>query len=912
MKRKIRILLNIKPTEIAIVKQLFLVQFFLGVATAFLFIGSLTLFLSAFSSMYLPLAYMGTAVILLIANVFYARLEKKYDPPKLLLLIILFSVGSLFFSWLGVNFFTWHWLPFFLASWNLVVYMLVGYAFWGMAAVLFNVRESKRLFTVVGAGDIPAKMLSYIAVALLVPYIGAANVLWVSIAAFFVAWYFLHKSKDLNMQVEHHESHPQLPKSNGRILNSFTNRLFDNRLIFFISLWSVVAFTIYAFIDFTFLNEIKGRYSSQQQLAAFIGIFFMIGRFLAIIFKLLLSSRLISRIGLTNALLISPVVLLLITEFILLRGGGMETHLYIFGIMVLFSEVLRSAVQDPVFFVLFQPLKPALRLKGHLIAKGYTMPFALFGAGLFLEFHLQKNGHISINLICQTLAVLLVCWIVTVYLIKKEYAATLFKAIQKGYFTGTELFLNNKQIRQLLISKTKSPNAKEVIYALDLLERSGFQKITKLWLQLLSKASAQVKIYLLDKIIKNNIIEALPFVQKLLKRTNDDKVWVSLIQTYYFLQRALSPEQQAAFSKLNIEGKKAAFLGLLSQPDGPPRYFAEEELSRLSKSLVLEDKMLAIDTITELPAGNFEILLEELLNQPSDVLFRKAIVAVAKTKTYRLLPLVFEKVGQFKLYLPLQNALVHAGDELFANNYINGTMFPAEITQCLIKVAGKIKGEHSEKYLLKLLTHNLGFMELILEALYAKRAILPSEYKKEIDAWLDKKLNQAQLKISYYQILKNQQFGLLAAALKSEIQQDLQKILMAYALVSNRLAMERIMHLYRFGDAASFSNAVEMLEVIVPKRFFLKTDAILEFLHDIKHHQTVEINQKRHNPELIITDILTVNKAGCNAWTKSVAYYIMPGLKPAALYKNLLQIIPDNNTATLVRETRNFALTQIA
>jgi len=497
---------------------------------------------------------------------------------------------------------------------------------------------------------------------LLVPVIGVANVLWISILAFLIAWYLLDKSKELNTQEGHAESHHHVPPPYGTTLSSWAQRLFEHRLIFFISLWSVVAFTIYAFLDFTFLIEIKGRYHSQQQLAAFIGIFFTIGRFLAIIFKLLLSSRLISRIGLANALLISPVVLLVITGFILLRQDEIESLLYIFGVMVLLSEVLRSAVQDPAFFVLFQPLKPHLRLKGHLIAKGYTMPFALFGAGVFLEFYLKKNGHISIAFISQTLMVLLVTWIITVYLIKKEYLATLIKAIQKGYFTGTELFLNNKPIRDLLLTKTHSNNPKEVIYALDLLERSGLKNISHLWLQLLPNAPDQVKIYLINRIIINNLPEALPSVEKLLANAPEQKLRLSLIQASYYLQKDLTPEHQASYYQLNTEGKKAAILGLLSQKEGAPRTFAEQELASLAESSRAEDKLLAIAIISELPKGSFNHLLRQLVADEAPVICKKAILAVGKTQNLSLLPNIVEKANQLKFYSVLQNSLLLAGD----------------------------------------------------------------------------------------------------------------------------------------------------------------------------------------------------------------------------------------------------------
>lgn len=913
MNKQIRLLLNIKPAEVPMVKQLFLIQFFLGVATSFLFISSLTMFLSAFDGKTFPKAYIVAAILLLIANTWYARLEKKYAPHKLLQVIILFSVGSITATWIAAIFFTLHLLPFFLAAWNLVVYMLVGYAFWGMAAVMYNVRESKRLFTVVGSGDIPAKMLGYAAVAILAPLVGVANLLLVSVAVFILIYYLLIHFKNLHISAGHTEDHHPVSPSNDHGIYLFFKELFEHRLIFFISLWSVVAFTIYAFIDFTFLIEVKARYTSQHQLATFVGVFFIIGRFLAILFKLFLSSRLISRLGLTNSLLISPIMLLVITSTIYLPGNDPNAHLYLFGVMVLVAEILKSVVQDPVFFVLFQPLKPHLRLKGHLIAKGYTLPFALLGSGIFLAVYLNYHDHIPINFMGYTIAVLIAGWILTILLLKKAYLATLMKAIEKGYFTGTELFLNQKSIRKYLVAKTQSQNPKEIIYALVLLERSAYRKLKKLWLQLLPMTPDQVKIFILSRVIQYNMSAALPSVQQLLSTQQNKLLKFELIKTNYFLQKEFSTENKFAFNGMADLEKKAALIGVFSQPENNYRSFAEKELNKLAASHSTEDKILAISTIMEIPMGDFSEILKKLLADSDPFVYKKAILAVGKTKCFSLLPLVFDKVIPNQLYAVLQETLIKAGDDIYVQDYLIRQIFPIEITTCLIKVAGKIKGGNSDNYLAQCLSGDYPDKGIMVESLWSKKALMLTEKLIPLENWVQKTLDNAALKIFYYQCLIEKECVLLKSALKSEIEQDLQRILKAYALLYNRSAVDRIIHLYHFGDATAFSNAVEMLENVLPKKYFAKTDSILEFLRDVKYHKSVDFSQKKISLPFIMSDILTHNKAGCNFWTKSVAYYTIPNLKQNPIYYDLL--LKQNlaaNTNFLLKETRDYALFAIA
>src|SRR5205823_14887974 len=103
------------------------------------------------------------------------------------------SAASVFLFWVCLLFSRFKLPVLLLAAWNIIIYMLVGYAFWGLTALLFNVRESKRLFSLVGAGDIPAKMLGYLSVTLLVPFMGIRNLLWIPIIAFIVAFILIKR-----------------------------------------------------------------------------------------------------------------------------------------------------------------------------------------------------------------------------------------------------------------------------------------------------------------------------------------------------------------------------------------------------------------------------------------------------------------------------------------------------------------------------------------------------------------------------------------------------------------------------------------------------------------------------------------------------------------------------------------------
>ncbi|RDC62314.1 hypothetical protein [Adhaeribacter pallidiroseus] len=913
MKSKIYSLLNIKPAEVRVVKQLFLVQFFLGVGTSFLFTSALTLFLATYPIKELPKVSLLAAGLLLGANYVYAALEAKLSPKKLLQVIILFSLISIVFTWLEAALFPITWLPFFLSAWNLVLYMVIGYAFWGMAAIIFNVRESKRIFSIVGSGDIPAKILGYAAVAVLAPVISVINVLAISIIAFLIAYYYLNQFNHPVIVASPEQAHHPPTRSGHPVSEEhpgFISRFFENNLILVIAVWSFVGFTIFSLLDYTFLTEIKVKYKTSHELASFLGIYFAVGRVLAMFIKVVFSSRVINRLGLANSLLVTPAILLLITGFILLTPHNATDVLIIFGLMVLLSEVLKSTVQEPAFFILFQPLHPHTRLKGHLITKGYTLPFALLVVGIFAFAFRDPHGEISIALVCRTLVLLLAVWSGMVLLIKKEYVHTLIQALKKGYFTGTQLFLSDKPVRDLLLAKTTSEKPKEVLFALELLERSGYKQIDTLLLQELHNASSLIKKYVLSRITHRNITAALPVVAQQLAANPSPDTKPDLIRALYYLNPEQAREQNK-FKNLDPASKKAALLGLASRPEPTIQQVVEQEVTALAAASPLEAKLLALEIISAAPHGNFQAPLQSLLQDSSPVIFKNAMEAVGQVKAYSLWSVLLVISAKQNTTGALQRAILHFGDSIFAPEYLIPGSVPEAINHIIIKTAGTITGHLSTNYLLFFLRAQNQTRDLAVAALYRKKANLADAGQEEVATWLEAKLAQTKQKINVTaRLAADPVAGLLTTALKSEIAQDGQLILQACALLYNRPHLERVLQLIKSRDQARLFNAIEMLELHIPKRYFLPIDVILEYALEFQPAPTFNVSTHASGVSSVIQEILVAPETSFNVWTKSVALYLIPTLKNKDFLQILSEPLPEENHP-LLSETKRFVISQV-
>ncbi|GGK59083.1 NTP/NDP exchange transporter [Rufibacter glacialis] len=905
MNSKIIALLNIRSAEAQVVKQLFLVQLFLGIATSTLFTSTLAMFLNAFEVTDIPKVYIVSAGLLLVTNLGYAQLETRLSAKKLLQIVILFSSVTLFFSWAGVMFYSEKLLPFFLSAWNMVVYMLVGYAFWGMASIIFNVRESKRLFSVVGSGDIPAKLLGYTAVSVLAPVLGVESLLGLSIGSFLLAYFFLARFEHRAIS-SHDTLHEPAHRSPRR---SFIARYFHNPLIFAIAMFSLAAFTVYSLIDYTFLAEVKSRFKSSPDMASFLGMFFAVGRVVALLVKLMLSSRVISRLGLSNSLLIAPGVLLAITLYLLLPRNSENAIFIIFGVMVLVSEVLKSAVQEPSFLVLFQPLHPHARLKGHLISKGYTMPFALLATGIFLVSYNHWYGPISITLVCQILAVLLVAWIFTVFQVKTQYLRALVIALRKGFFTGTELFLNEESVRKILLDKLDSGKPKEVIMALELLERSAYQGLEDRLLPLLQSPNDTIKKYVLSRIVALKLSRAFPLIEKTLQEKPYDPCRPDFIKAFY----SLTPQPIDIPPLERLEVKKAALVGLAHRPEETARALVQQHLKTFTHSQDEAERLAVLDIYTVDRHKEFLPSITVLLLDSSPKVHKRALETAGKTKDPSLLPQILRTGQSRKSLYALQNALVHFGDAAFAPHHVPQRQALSEdLTLNFIRAAGKVKGDFSTQFLEQQVGHGALFPDEAIEALWYKNAVLQKEGRKQVQGWLKTKLWQSRKKALYCQCLaKGKEFPLLEQALASETKQDIKYIMRSLALLYDRQRINRVMDMLSIGSAEKIANAIEMLEQLIPKRCFIVVESLLDFHLDKEKRWGHSKEKTTLSTSHIIKEIISENPAGCSAWVKSVACYSILALPTPELTQ---AIAPEPSFApdALYSETRAFVINQLS
>jgi ATP:ADP antiporter, AAA family len=158
----------VRESEREIVSRLLTFEFFQGAAIAIFYQVALSLFIHGIErpTIELPKVFIISAFVLWGTGYLYHKLEHLLPVPRLVLMVLLINTSAILLYAIMMPTME-HQHPgllyAFLASYN-AIYLLNNLEFWGVASMLFDVRQSKRLFSIVSSGDIPAKLIGFLLV----------------------------------------------------------------------------------------------------------------------------------------------------------------------------------------------------------------------------------------------------------------------------------------------------------------------------------------------------------------------------------------------------------------------------------------------------------------------------------------------------------------------------------------------------------------------------------------------------------------------------------------------------------------------------------------------------------------------------------------------------------------------------
>jgi ATP:ADP antiporter, AAA family len=172
--------LKVEPGEGTPLAWLVAFSFFAGIVQVSFYAASSALFLSTYGTETIPWVYIASAFVSTIAGAIYYRVERLLSPYRLLSGTLLFIFLSIVGLRMGLMTTDRPWPAFGLLTWFPVVSGLMSVVMWTLAGSIFDVRQGKRLFGLVGGGELLASVLGGAMTPILVAQLGTPNLLWIS------------------------------------------------------------------------------------------------------------------------------------------------------------------------------------------------------------------------------------------------------------------------------------------------------------------------------------------------------------------------------------------------------------------------------------------------------------------------------------------------------------------------------------------------------------------------------------------------------------------------------------------------------------------------------------------------------------------------------------------------------------
>ena len=857
----------VRPSESKLVGRLFAFEFFQGSAIALFFTAAVSIFLKHRPTSDLPEVFILAAILLWAFGFLYSKLEHSLPLKKIIPVILVFNILLIVSFRLLMGYQEEQWFLYLLLGSFNILYLLNNLEFWGLAAVLFDVRQSKRVFGIISAGDIPAKMLGYVSAILLVPIIGTENLLWVSAGMLGISFFQFPSL----LRVANLEAHP--PKDSHSSVHDIAIALTGNKLIRQIALVSYFSFACFIVVNFVFYGYIKNEFQNDKELAGFFAVFFAIVRGITLILKLAGTNRLVDRIGLRKSLLISPLILLLVCGVtIYLSFQPISNYaLYMFGMMAVIADVLRSAMQSPVLLSAMQPLPTHQRLRGHTIVKGLMDPFAFFSMGVVLWFLPSLQNKTDFSVIAILLMALITGWLLSALTVERNYLKTLQAAIRNRTLNERHVTISDTDSLEFLLNKLSTGSETEAISVLQLVSQQVEDR-PEFLSEAIRHPSQHVRQFALGLIRRKKVNELLPQLMETLDNGKEDLAetirTISSLNPSFDLGPFLRHHDKAVVYV-------AARISLKKKHDVPQ---AEGTLNELLYSDQVVDKVNALKLIGELKLTQYSGVIQDLFDHTDEQIKKAAFESAAKLGNEDLSNQLMNKFDATSNDKDILEAILKGDSSLAGTvkSYLNQHKCQGVKSRKLLALLGKMGGEKSVSVLDECLVKFPENADLILVSLHQAN-IHGKESKQRYKTFIHENLlaaSQILFKINFARH-KNGQLQLVEQALELELSSIRDKCLWLFSFLYDSGTIAKARAGFELNTRHSIANAIELIQHSVPKEFAILFCSIYEnnTIEDKCMHLRKMINDSTGNESALARSILFDVDFTFNSWTKACVLY---------------------------------------
>ncbi|MEE2876371.1 MAG: Npt1/Npt2 family nucleotide transporter [Candidatus Neomarinimicrobiota bacterium] len=454
-------LINVRRDERTPVLLLFL-QFFAIVAISIT--GSSArdaFFLNLFDRSYLPLMFFAIAITMVIVITVYKWLTDGRDSVQVITAAGLFFASTLYLIQLKLQ----GWVIPTLFVWMEIIVSLSILQFWMLAGEIFDPRQAKRLFSILGAGGSVAGILAGYSLKPFVKLFGSEKLLYLTIVFIFLSVILANLVKGYRRTADQKKQVRTEPKKRVRGKSKFKFDPYLKSIALFIGLAAFIS----KIVDYQFKMTAVQTYPLQDELVSFFGTYYMVTGGATLIMQFFVTGVVLARFGILAGLLVLPITLALGST------GFFISPILITVFIAKFSDqVFKFSINNASQEILWLPVpkerkkeaKPVIDSAVRAILEGVV------GVIIFLLVQSKLVPVDRLHLLSIIVIFGVVAWIWNSFRLKKGYIKTLMKAIEKRQLDleDVEFDVTDNHIIQTIEKTLRDEDELKQIFGIDLLK----------------------------------------------------------------------------------------------------------------------------------------------------------------------------------------------------------------------------------------------------------------------------------------------------------------------------------------------------------------------------------------------------------------------------------------------------------
>jgi len=885
-------LLNLRQGEARPVFLLLLFSFLQGLSQVYFETASMALFLDRWGGEeFLPFVYLGSAVLSLGIGFIYHRLEGRLNFSRLLLLtmaglmvvVLALRVG---FAYYGDDN-PWHGqiAAFVVVIWAEVLIMLNGIVFWNLAGRLLDLRQGKRLFGLASSGEVLSYIIGGVSIFYFGEFVPTPELLTVSAAAFGGCFLvMLAISRQFGVALATAEDDDEEPRSAGR-----AGRGVSQRLRYLVLLFGMVTLSIFAYyyLDYAFLELVAVAYPGEEGLAQFLGLFYAAANVVNLLFKSLLSGRLITRFGMTLGLLFLPVMVtsgILVAVVVDFITHDVGVLIWVVVVVKLLDLVSRNSVDDSATVILYQPLPREQRLRMQTLVEGFAEPAATLAAATTLLILTSETvGFGASDLLFLILLMILGAWITISVFLRRQYVAILSDALAKRALGGTNLLLHDASSMKLLNEKASvgNDNVGEVIYSVEMLEESGAKQLERKLAEVLEHPAEEVRLDMLRRIERLGLGSLTGDILKLLSWERVPRIRGAALRTLASFGEADVYEQLAPNLKNpEVEVRRGAMVGLLRGGGIEGVLDAGAQLTQLATSPRAGERRFAAEVLGDVGIRNFYRPLLSLFDDEDLAVRKAALTAAGKLGNTRLWPNLVQALGVLPLKGVAANALAIAGDSAIPEmrSTFRQEFQSRDIRTRIVRILAQIRSDTATRFLLEELdVSDSQVRHQVLKSLNRLKFQAQSREDTEaVGAALRREAaNATWILACLVDLSALPPNSLLVASLSVQLEEIRERLFLLLAMLYPHHSVMQIKANYESGIGEKRSYALELLDNLVRQEL---KEMMLPLLEEIPNSQRLTRLAPLFNPARLafherLKNLIVSGANQTSFWTVSCALY---------------------------------------